>query len=377
MSHHNRILIFLTLLLGVALLSTVPQTPAFEYDLIWDLEDGVLFPCRYITGTNETGTLDIVEKEAFLRIENEPSYVHNITTWDEIPNVNVSMFSSLGIVTEPEFFKYIIQDAGLIWTGYDWFKPAISYWGIDESTWNAVYEDLMKSWTGPWGLDINVTILPDPYYEVYSLWDQTFWAIEYNFTYEGVFYDVMVSYWLFPSWPPSASNSGLLQNVTITGEDATSEEIMNFFQLICDPSPPFVFDHSFIIYPEDGGRQATEHLNYTVGDTGYAIYWNVMEDYPVDYVIYDNDAIFTSGLMNLTRNRADDHIEINIDGLEVGLHNFTCVVTNTVGRTGSDWVLVNVTSSRSLLENNLPQIIVAGVGVTAVLLGIAVYYRRK
>ena len=356
---------------------SIPLTEAQPVDLAWDLVPGVLYPCIYTTGTNASGALDTFEEEVFLRIENEPAYVSYVETWDEIPHVNVSMIDSNGIVTEPDEFEYLIQDAGLTWTGHDWFRAAIPHFGVYETTWNNVYEDLLETWVGPWGFDINVSILPDPRYEYYSLWDQTFWAIEYNFTYAGVYYEVMASYWLYPSQTPLGSNSGLIQNVTITGEDASSGNAMNFFQLICDPSAPDIWAHRFVVYPEEGGRLLVDSLNYTEGDEGYAISWRIREDYPVDYAIYDNDGLIASGPMNITHGYADDQIEFSLDGLDAGVHNLTLVVTNTVGTTDSDWALVNVTSRGWLPQFGLTEIVVIGVGSAVVLGAVALYMRRR
>lgn len=376
----SRGIIFLSIsvILCLALIPSVPQVTAFEYDLPWDLEAGILFPAIYTTGTNESGTFELWEEDVFLRVENEPEYTNDVATWDEIPDVNISMIDSYGYVTEPKWFEYLIQDAGLTWTGHDWFKPAISYQGVYETTWNAVYGDLIQTWVGPWGLDINVSIVPDPCYEAVSMWDQTFFALQYNFTFDGVYYEVMVSYWIYPSPSPAPYNSGLLQNVTITGQDATSGEMMNFFQIICDPSAPVVPYHWFIIYPEAGGSQPVDNLNYTVGDTGYFIRWRIEEDYPVEYFVYDNDTLLSSGPMNMTHYGADDRLEYCLDGLSVGVHNISIVVTNTVGRTGGDWALVNVTSSIWFPDiTSSPVILIGGVGVTILVIVVVIYLRRK
>jgi hypothetical protein len=189
---------------------------------------------------------------------------------------------------------------------------------------------------------------------------------------------------MFASFP-SPYNSGLIQNVTIVGKDAISGEITNYFQLVCDPSPPVIRSHSFIMYPETGGRYAESSINYTEGDTGYAIWWTIEEDMPVDFIVYDNDTVFASGPWNRSRGFTDDHIELSLDGLEAGVHNFTLILSDAVGSISSDWVLLVVAESDTdffptgIFTDPLSTevLLIFGAGVSVILIVAGVYLKRR
>lgn len=359
----------------------VSPVTAQGVSLPWDLEVGTEFPCRFITGDNSTGTLELWDRKVFLRVENDPDYAYNIETWEDIPYVNVSLLDTNGqVLYNPTFFEYIIQDAGLTWTNRDWFLPAIPYCGVYEETWNDVYDDLLDTLIAPWEFDVDPTILPDPYFESYHIYDQDFWGYKYNFTFEGIFYEVIASHWMFASFP-SPYNCGLLQNITITGKDASSGEITNYFQLVCDPTPPEIRPHSFIIYPETGGRYAASSINYTEGDTGYAIWWTIDDAMPVDFVVYDNDTVFASGPWNRTRGYTDDHIELSLDRLEAGTHNFTLVLRDAVGSTSSRWALLVVAAAdHGFFPTELPLtqiMLISGAGLSIAVIAAVVYLKRR
>ncbi|OLS26673.1 MAG: hypothetical protein HeimC3_07750 [Candidatus Heimdallarchaeota archaeon LC_3] len=71
------------------------------------------------------------------------------------------------------------------------------------------------------------------------------------------------------------------------------------------------------------------------GDTGYSILWTVTDNNPANYTVYDNGTIFDTGFWT-------DSVITWLDGLEEGLHNFTCIVQNSYGKSASDQVVITV-----------------------------------
>ncbi|MFX0016634.1 MAG: DUF2341 domain-containing protein [Candidatus Hermodarchaeota archaeon] len=74
------------------------------------------------------------------------------------------------------------------------------------------------------------------------------------------------------------------------------------------------------------------------GDTGYSILWSVTDLFPANYSVYRNGTIYRTGSWT-------NYVLVWLDGLEEGVHNFTCVVENAYGRTSSDEVWIRVLPS--------------------------------
>lgn len=119
-----------------------------------------------------------------------------------------------------------------------------------------------------------------------------------------------------------------LHNFTIAFND-TSGNIRNDFVLVMveDTSDPLI-DNPTDLTIEKGIE--TKFINWTATDLN-----------PFNFVVYDNDSqIFTSG--NWISNEI---IQINLDGLTLGSHNFTIQVWDSLGNSEVDTVLVSVTDS--------------------------------
>ncbi|MHA1613698.1 MAG: hypothetical protein ACTSYJ_02570 [Candidatus Thorarchaeota archaeon] len=91
------------------------------------------------------------------------------------------------------------------------------------------------------------------------------------------------------------------------------------------------------VFPVIEGPEDAE-LYFT--ETGYSLSWNVTDDYLNKYTVMDNDEVFISGDINPD----EPIIGISLDGLEIGVHNFTLFANDTSGNTANDTVVVTVMS---------------------------------
>ncbi|TFH00844.1 MAG: hypothetical protein E4H14_19235, partial [Candidatus Thorarchaeota archaeon] len=77
-------------------------------------------------------------------------------------------------------------------------------------------------------------------------------------------------------------------------------------------------------------------VEYIEGESGNSITWSPSDDHPKNYTIYRNDTVIVSESWN------GSSITVEVDGLSYGLYNYTLVVTDMVGQTAIDEVLVTV-----------------------------------
>jgi len=82
-------------------------------------------------------------------------------------------------------------------------------------------------------------------------------------------------------------------------------------------------------------------IEYDHLSTGHSIIWTPYDASPFTYIIYLDADIVRSGAWNLT----SETISISVDGLAVGLYNFTIVVSDTSGNSAIDTVLVQVVAT--------------------------------
>ena len=117
-----------------------------------------------------------------------------------------------------------------------------------------------------------------------------------------------------------------------------------------------IYNYTIIIYDTSGNSASDEvlvtvvdgtypiidgpdDLLYEEGTIGNSITWFPMDAYPVSYIIYLDGAPVKSGKWNSTT----ETISISADGLSLGSHNYTIVVSDIGGNTASDVVIVTVT----------------------------------
>ncbi|TFG06134.1 hypothetical protein EU538_10670 [Candidatus Thorarchaeota archaeon] len=111
----------------------------------------------------------------------------------------------------------------------------------------------------------------------------------------------------------------------------------------------------------------------TAGSTNRTISWNCTDSDPFSY------AVFRNGSLMAQNEWTGGVIEISLDDLEVGVHNFTCVVEDEVGLISSDTVWVRVESVDSTTGVRPPPewLLPLGpvsLGITAIALAIIIVF---
>ena len=79
-------------------------------------------------------------------------------------------------------------------------------------------------------------------------------------------------------------------------------------------------------------------IEFIFSETGNSLSWNVTDDYPSMYEVHQNDELYANG----TIDPDEPVVAISVDGLEVGVHNFTLYVNDTSGNSAMHSVLVTV-----------------------------------
>ncbi len=82
-----------------------------------------------------------------------------------------------------------------------------------------------------------------------------------------------------------------------------------------------------------------DDVSFTEGSEGESITWIVSDSYPDSYEILLNGSVSASGEWD------GSNIVVSLDGLDVGIYNFTLIVYSECGLFSSDSVIVTVTSS--------------------------------
>ena len=144
--------------------------------------------------------------------------------------------------------------------------------------------------------------------------------------------------------------------MTITGHDSSTGTQTHYMMMVTDWRPPIVYT------PDD--------LNFTVGTTGEEIRWDTHDYPPYGYEVFRNGTLIDSGDLDLD----NDDVRVNLDDLEVGVWNFTIIVTDFLMNSVSDTVMVTVKSSFAIGNETL--LIVGSVGAI-VIIGAVLMKRRK
>ncbi|MDF1539777.1 MAG: hypothetical protein P1Q69_12825 [Candidatus Thorarchaeota archaeon] len=84
-----------------------------------------------------------------------------------------------------------------------------------------------------------------------------------------------------------------------------------------------------------------ENVTYIERKVGNWFSWLTTDAHPSDYVVYRDNEVLKSGPLNDT----SETITLFIDGLSVGLHNYTLLVSDSVGNTATNTVWVTVIES--------------------------------
>jgi len=79
-------------------------------------------------------------------------------------------------------------------------------------------------------------------------------------------------------------------------------------------------------------------LSFYYTEPGHTISWNVSDDHLNKFTVMDNDEVYSSGDINPD----EPVITVSLNGLMIGVHNFTLHVNDTSGNTAEDTVVVTV-----------------------------------
>jgi hypothetical protein len=76
-------------------------------------------------------------------------------------------------------------------------------------------------------------------------------------------------------------------------------------------------------------------FSFNFGDSGYSILWSVSDPSPRNYTVYQNGTIIQEGAWTSS-------VLVSLEGIDLGIHNFTCVVSNIYDLKVSDevWIIV-------------------------------------
>jgi hypothetical protein len=91
-------------------------------------------------------------------------------------------------------------------------------------------------------------------------------------------------------------------------------------------------------------------FSYAEGATGNSITWNPSDANPSSYEIYLEEVLTWSGAWN----SSSETITINVDGHSLGTYNYTVVVTDVVGYSARDVVLVTVYDGTAPIVDDQP-----------------------
>ena len=112
-------------------------------------------------------------------------------------------------------------------------------------------------------------------------------------------------------------------------------------------------------------------VDYVQGTTGNQIVWEVTDEDPNDFTIYRNDSLVVTDDWN------GSNIIHNVDGLSVGLYNYTLVLTDISGHIVTDTVWVTVSSSG---VTELPDMLIMGIAAGSsivIIVAVVLIYKRR
>ena len=335
------------LILSTLILLTIPflapVDAATEY-LQWSFEEGDLIDYRLISDDglveDEIITIRIDSPlPEFFELPGDANSLGELDDWMQIPTVPVTaIIPTAGPPIEVDGFDNIFSYGGL----------AAGYWcrfAVPTGEYMNVYYSLVEGWdAGPHGA-IEPQII-EPHFQQQNL----YWGFEYGFEFSGSIFNVT-------AWYYEANGDHYLANVTIVAHDSTTHARTHYMSLFTDWHDPTVSS------PED--------INFMVGTTEEEILWNTHDvEYPYYYDVYRNGSLVYSESINLGDS---GWIHFSLDDLEVGVWNFTIILTDSLMNSVSDTVFVTVDSSVTIG----PEIILIAAGVGVVVVVVAIVLKRR
>ncbi|MFW9786562.1 MAG: hypothetical protein ACFFE1_02700 [Candidatus Thorarchaeota archaeon] len=172
-------------------------------------------------------------------------------------------------------------------------------------------------------------------------WDP---ADTYPDSYEIYQNDVLVKtgLWNSTSETISMSVNGLsygLYNYTIKVYDIGGNTVSDIVWVTVSDATPPTIDAPIDMWIDEG-------------QTGEQIVWSPDDLNPSGYEIYQNNVLVKTGLWNST----SETISISLDGLNLGVHNFTLVVTDVDSNTANDTVYVTISDGTDPTIDSPPDV---------------------
>ena len=127
-------------------------------------------------------------------------------------------------------------------------------------------------------------------------------------------------------------------SLVVVNVDGLSEGVYNYTLMVFDSNANSVHDTVFVtvLAAEAPTIDQPQDLQYMIGTTGHSITWSPSDYSPNSYEVYRNGTLIESDSWD------GSQIIVNVDGLDVGTHNFTLRVLDAGGRHTCDTVFVSV-----------------------------------
>ncbi|MFW9911497.1 MAG: ABC transporter substrate-binding protein [Candidatus Thorarchaeota archaeon] len=182
-------------------------------------------------------------------------------------------------------------------------------------------------------VDLAAAYSTAPYQVVIEFSTESYWHLEniatLNIIPQHVFEAIGVSGW--STWNPILGSDPFITASPFRITGYVSGDYIEltysdgfFFAPSHDVTSPAVIGPPLVAFPESS--------------TGEIISWNLADDHPDSYEIYKDGGIIESGTWNVT----PTNVTISLDGLTVGVYDFTLMAYDTSGNSGSWSVMVLV-----------------------------------
>lgn len=137
------------------------------------------------------------------------------------------------------------------------------------------------------------------------------------------------------------ANGTWLSSVPINiSVDGLAVGVYNYTISVNDTSNNLDSDEVIVTVTGDPVLDSPSDVAYTVDDTGNWINWTATDTDPANYTIYRNGSDIENGTWT-----SGVPINVSVDGLAIGVYNYTILVNDTSNNQASDLVYVTVSSS--------------------------------
>ncbi len=146
------------------------------------------------------------------------------------------------------------------------------------------------------------------------------------------------------------------ETVTVS-VDGLSQGTHNFTIVVVDVGLNWVGDTVFVTVAENTPPllDGPSDIEYDELSTGNTIIWSPSDAHPFQYTVYKNDSVYISNGWD------GSQIPVDIDGLGIGVHNFTILVEDAVDNAAIDTVIVTVVDGTTpILDNPSDVLLIEG-----------------